>query len=367
MPVETTFHLQPVQFSELEKPLVEAGRLNASAFRFPSGVCAVRLKNDLGELVMLPFQGQQIWDAIFRGQRLTMKSMFDQPWPTTDFLRNFGGFLLHCGASAMGSPGPQDRHPLHGELPNAPYQSAYLVAGQDEAGEFLGLGGSYHHTQAFSFDYVARPLVKLYAGSTVLYVSMTITNLKKSPMPLMYLAHVNFRPVDNARMVYSAACDPRHMRVRQEIPSHLQPGPGVREFIQELAAHPERHLVLKPGLVFDPEVVFLVDHQPDPAGWARDLQVHPDGSADVLRHRPDQLKYGVRWICRTPDQDALGMEAGTAELNGYTVEKERGHVQVLGPGQVFHCDLQTGLLTAQEAKKEEALAQKAIVRQVRKG
>jgi hypothetical protein len=39
----------------------------------------------------------------------------------------------------MGNPGPMDTHPLHGELPNARYQQAALVAGTDADGPFMAL------------------------------------------------------------------------------------------------------------------------------------------------------------------------------------------------------------------------------------
>ena len=356
----TKIHLTPSQFNEKESPLVEYGELTASTFRYPSGVCAIRLKNSLGELVILPFQGQHIWEAAFRGRRLTMKSMFAQPYPTREFLATFGGFLQHCGALAMGSPGPHDTHPLHGELPNAPYQSAFVESGEDARGPYLALGGTYRHTAAFSANYLAQPLVKLYAGSAIFPVRMTITNLKNTPMPLMYLVHINFRPVDNGRQVYSAACDPQHMRVRSELPSHARLAPGYAEFIQELAQHPELHLVLKPGLAFDPEVVFFIDYQTDADGWAHALQVHPDGDADFVRHRPSELNTGVRWICRTPDQDALGFEAGTAGVTGYTAERQKGAVRDLPGGAVFTCTYEIGALTPQEAREEEALIQKIV-------
>ena len=135
---DTILHLTPAFFSERERVLVEHGPLTASAFRYDSGVCALRLKNELGELVMLPFQGQQIWSAEFGGRNLTMKSMFSQPTATRSYLENYGGFLLHCGATAMGVPAGADTHPLHGELPNAPYQKAWLVAGEDRARRIPG-------------------------------------------------------------------------------------------------------------------------------------------------------------------------------------------------------------------------------------
>jgi hypothetical protein len=351
---ETTFHLFPSFFTDRQHNVVESGPFMASTFRFESGICGLRLKNDLGELVMLPFQGQQIWSAEFNGRNLTMKSMFTEPRSTNVYLETYGGFLLHCGATAMGAPSKDDTHPLHGELPNAAYQKAYIVLGKDDRGQFIGLGGSYQHTVAFSYNYLAEPLVKLYSGSSLIWLSMTVTNLKQSEMDLMYLAHINFRPVDYGRLVYSADLTPEHVRVRTSIPSHIKPKPGYVEFIQELKDHPERHHVMAPGLGFDPEVVFFIDYLADEEGWAHTMQVHPDSTADYVRHRPNELDTGIRWICRTPDQDALGMiEPATAEPEGYSAEKAKGNIKVLPPGGKFHCDIEMGMLTTQDARQME--------------
>ncbi len=124
MNIMTRIHLQEAVFTEKENVLVESGELSASVFRYDTGVCGLRLKNSRGELVLLPFQGQQIWRCEFEGRNLTMKSMFTQPVSTTDFLATYGAFFVHCGVTAMGVPSPDDSHPLHGELPNAAYQQA---------------------------------------------------------------------------------------------------------------------------------------------------------------------------------------------------------------------------------------------------
>jgi hypothetical protein len=346
-------NLTSSQFTEKETSLVESGALSASLFRFVSGVCAVRLQNGVGELVLLPFQGQQIWSAKMGGRDLTMRSMFDQPYPTREFLATFGAFMLHCGATAIGSPGPTDKHLLHGELPNAPYQTAQLVLGEEEGRPYIGLTGAYRHTLAFNANYLAQPLLKLYAGETVFNVAMTITNLKQTTMPLMYLAHIDFKPADRGRLVYSAIGDPAHMRVRDSVPDFMEVQPGYREFLHELKLHPEKHQRLDPGLAFDPEVVFYIDYLAGDNGWAHALQIHPDGSADVMRHRPDQLDHGICWICRTPDQDALGLEPATAEVEGFTAESQKGNVRSLPGGQSFHCDIQIGSLDSAKARAEE--------------
>lgn len=355
---ETILHLNPSFFGERERLLLACGSLSAHTFRFESGVCGLRLENERGRLVMLPFQGQQIWSAQFNGRELTMKSMFAEPRPTRQYLETYGGFLIHCGATAMGVPSAQDTHPLHGELPNAPYSQAYLEVGRDEQGEYLALGGRYQHTVAFNHNYAAEPRLKLYRGSSRFRLELAITNLKNSPMELMYMAHINFRPVDHGRLVYSALQIPEHVRVRRNIPSHVRPQPGYAGFLQELAEHPERHHVLSPGLKFDPEVVFYVDYLADEDGWAHSLQVHPDGSADFIRHRPAELEKGVRWICRTADQDALGLVLpSTAEPEGYLAEKAKGNIKILPAGGAFRCSIEMGVLEPPEASQaEEAIA-----------
>ncbi len=352
---ETTLHLAPEMFADKEKSLVEAGPLSASAFRFASGVCGLRLKNEIGQLVLLPYQGQQIWSAEFGGRNLTMKSMFDQPRPTRTYLETYGGFFLHCGFTAMGVPGKDDTHPLHGELPNAPYQQAHLVIGQDDRGAYIGLGGRYQHTVAFSTNYAAEPLVKLYAGSSLFRSSIAVTNLKQhSDMECMYLAHINFRPVDNGRLVYSAPCTPERVRVRRSIPSHVRPKPGYREFVEDLGAHPEKHNVLKPGLPFDPELVFTITPNADADGWAHCMQVLPDGNADYVAHQPSQLDKTVRWISRTGDQDALGFSMpATAEPEGYSAEKAKGNIKTLPAQTQWRADFLLGTLNAAEASAME--------------
>jgi hypothetical protein len=190
---------------------------------------------------------------------------------------------------------------------------------------------------------------------------MTIRNLKRSEMELMYMAHVNFRPVDNGRLVYSAPCTPQHVRVRRSIPSHIRPLPGYVEFVEELGRHPERHNLLAPNLLFDPEVVFAIDYLADRAGWAYSMQVHPDGRADYIRHRPSQLNKGIRWISRTADQQALGLVLpSTAEPEGYTAEKAKGNIRVLPPRGQFQAEIQMGALSPSETGRIEKLIDRIV-------
>ena len=353
--LKSVIHLRREFFGAREQVIVEQGELSASTFVFESGVHAVRLRNSQGELVMLPFQGQQIWSAHFGGRNLTMKSMFDQPNRTQEYLRTYGAFLIHCGFTAMGVPAEGDDHAVHGELPNAPYESATIVLSQVDGVPTLALTGSYRYTVAFSTNYVATPCVTLAAGASLFDIELRVANLKETPMEYMYLAHVNFRPVDNGQLVYSAHPTPETVRVRRSIPSHVTPGPGYVEFIEEVGEFPQRHHLLKPELTFDPELVFTIDYVGDADGWAHSAQVHPDGSADYIGHRVAELDFGVRWICRTPDQDALGIVLpATAGPEGYTAEKVQGRIKTLPAGATWSCAMRAGVLDRGDARTMQA-------------
>ena len=285
--------------------------------------------------------------ACFDGRELTMRSMFDEPVDTQVYLETYGAFMIHCGITGLGAPGPDDAHPLHGELPNAPFQHAWLEI--DEQAESVTVAGSYQYTVAFSTNYRATLETRLEAGSALMDVSVRVENLKHTPMDLMYLGHANFRPVDGGVLHYSADYTPERVRVRQSIPAHVTPKPGYAAFLAELAENPKKHHVLKPGLGFDPEVVFEIDMNGDAEGFAHALQELPDGTADYIRYSPAQAPLAMRWICRTPDQDGLGIAfPATSGVEGHSIEKAKGRVVELAAGGTWRVDMRLGLLTAGE-------------------
>ncbi len=336
-------------FGEKERLLCQVDEFSVSTFRYESGVAALRMTNARGEIIVLPYQGQQIWRASFDGRDLTMRSMFDEPRQTQVYLENYGGFMIHCGLTGLGSPGPEDSHHLHGELPNAAFQSAWLTV--DPVARSVTIAGAYQHIVAFSTNYRATVASTLTAGAALIDVSVRVENLKRTPMDLMYLGHANFRPVDHGELHYSADYDPSSVRVRRSIPSHVTPKPGYAEFLAELAEDPVGHHVLRPGLAFDPEIVFEIDMKPDADGFCHALQKHPDGTGDYMRCRSDQVRLCTRWICRTPDQDGLGIAfPATSGVEGYTAEKKKGRVEHVEGGATWAIDMQMGLLTASETQ-----------------
>ena len=330
---------------EKEKQLCCIGEFFVSTFRYNSGVAALRVKNARGEIIMLPFQGSQVWRAKFDGRELTMLSMFEEPRATQVYLETYGGFLIHCGITGLGAPGPQDSHSLHGELPNAPMDSAILEMDVSR----ITVLSNYQHTVAFSTNYNVKVSTSLSMGSALMDVSVEVENLKATPMDLMYLAHANFKPVDNGELHYSADYNAQSVRVRRSIPAHVVAKPGYESFLVELAENPARSHVLKPELTFDPEVVFEFDPKSDVDGLAHALHRHPEGFSDYISFRPDQAPLAMQWICRTEDQDGLGMAfPSTSGVEGYNAEKTKGRVVELPKGETWRINMSMGHLTSRE-------------------
>ena len=356
MNANTIINLNAVEFTRAETLLAQHGALKVFALKYASGVAALRITNSVGEIIMLPFHGQQIWDAKFYGRRLTMRSMFDEPVNSGDYLSNYGGFLLHCGATAMGNPGAGDKHPLHGELPNAIYQHAELTFGDGENGAYVEVSGRYRHTVAFTHNYVAEPRICMNEKNGRIAMQLEVKNLKATPMDVMYLAHVNFKPVDGAKLIDTASDDPTKVNVRDKFPEFFKPTADYLTFIKSLQMNPALHREMTNGKTFDPELVMGLTFKSDANGWAHSMQALPDGTADFISHRPSELPRGVRWITRTADQDAIGIYLpATAEANGYTAEKAKGNVLSIEAGRSFTCALEFGALDAKVASEMKGM------------
>jgi hypothetical protein len=354
--------LNPAQFAPAVTRIAAMGAATIRALRYDSGVAALWITTGRADVVILPFQGQQVWRAVFDGRDITMLSMFKEPVATTRYLETYGAFFIHCGLTAIGAPGPGDHHPLHGELPLAQFESAVLVL--DEVAGTVALEGVYRHRVAFSTSYTLTSTVMLRLEATALEFDIAVENHRDAPFDLMYLGHANFRPVPDGELVYSAIYDPAHVAVRRSVPAHVRTPPGYDALIERLAAAPELHHRLTPDLRFEPEVVFSVVMEADADGLAHALQVHPDGQGDFISYRRDSLPVAIRWICRTPEQQGLGLALpSTSGVEGYMAEKAAGRVTTVPPRGRWSAWIRAGTLDTEATAAMRA----AIERQMGRG
>jgi hypothetical protein len=352
----TVVALRESHFGETAHELVRCGPLAARLFRYPSGIAAVELVNDRGRLVVLPFYGQMIWDAVFDGFDLGMKDMFAEPRAAADIAGTYGCFAFHSGLLANGCPSPADTHPLHGEMPCAPMQSARLEIGEDAEGPFLAISGVREWVMGFGDHYLAEPRVVLRPGTALLDFGMRVENLAAAPMNLMYMSHVNFAFVAGGRIVQAAPFDAAHVVVRSVVPGHVRPNPDYLAFIAELAKDPSSSAVLDRPERYDPEQVFYVRGVGRGSdGRTRMLLARPEGDALSIAWNPDDQPHCVRWILFNGDQQVAAFALpSTCEPEGYLAEKAKGHVRILAPGESAGFSVRLGHLDAAEAKAAEA-------------
>ncbi|MBX3099040.1 MAG: DUF4432 family protein [Salinibacterium sp.] len=321
-----TVWLDPDMFSRTPRELVGNGALRASAFRYSSGVEGLRIDNGVGHIVVLPFVGQQVWRAEMYGRPLTMISTFDEPIDTTDYLAGNGAYFVHCGGSAMGNPSPADGHPLHGEMPFARHSQVAL----EVVGGTITVRGGFTSRVSFGPYFSATTSVTVTEGSGMLESRATITNLSREPRPLMYLAHLNFRPAIGGTVVDT---------LRPGLSTTTRAGFDLDRPFDELLA---------PGVRVEPEIVQHVPAAADAKGWVTTRQLHPDGSADVVAHRSPDLTHTLRWLRRSPDDDAFGFALpATAEADGLAEETRKGNVRNYAPDESLSVQILHGVEPAQ--------------------
>ncbi|MEG8232600.1 aldose 1-epimerase family protein [Pseudomonas orientalis] len=345
--MNTRIALYPAVFAEQERILLQSSAFKVSAWAYPSGVLAVSLNNSRGRLVILPFQGQMIWSAVFDGCDLTMSNLFEQPRPSPTVIDTYGCFMFHSGLLRNGCPAPDDTHALHGEMPCAPMDTAWLEVGEG----VLRLGGSYEYAKGFGDRYRASPSVTLRADSAVFDIDMQVTNLAGKPMDLMYMAHMNYAYVDGARFVEPLGT--QRQRLRTSVPDHVKPTPAWSAYMAQLAEQPAQLACLERPALYDPEIVFFFDEVgTDATGQAHFLLDHPSGAAFYTRYRPEQFAHAARWILHTPDQQvAAFVLPSTCEPEGYNAEKAKGHVRLLAAGASASFSVSTGYLSVQERQR----------------
>ncbi len=338
-------NLQKNFFTETKKELISFGSFKIQAFRYSSGVEALEIENSKCSFIFTPFKGQQVWHLKVNGEEISMKSTVDEPTASSLYLKNYGGFIYHCGVISFGAP--DGEHPHHGEIPNEIYNSAYISCGEDEDGKYILLGGELLHNTAFVRKYRFAPEIKLYENSSVFKINVTLENQRSYPLEYMYLCHINFRPFDEARIISTAKYDSENFTVYKSEGSK-----ALTDYMDAVEKNPAiMDTVGGEGQCYDPEICFGLRYNTDEDNRAYSLQYREDGACYVS-HPADALPYGIRWVSRTENEDAIGIVLpATGEHLGYENAKAKGQIKLLGANETLNFYMEAGWLDKNDADK----------------
>ncbi len=339
-------YLKEEMFTDREFVLVENKNLKATAFRYSTGVAALKVENERGYFIILPFMGQQIWRMNFDGRDLTMKTTFEEPIPNVLYLQTYGGFLYHCGISSVGAP--DESHLQHGEIPNIKYKEAYIITDEDEKGAYMTVGGCLDFNIGFVKRFMFMPACTLRAGEALVNVSSELKNMRKNPMEYAYLCHINFAPIDGAKLYYNAELKTVH----KGIPEQMEP--SAKEKLKTFMDNLEKdiHCADVVGLedqIYEPEICSTMMYQ---GKVGQTLQYKEGVGACYVKHDVEAMPYAIRWISRTECEDAMGMVLPcTCEHLGYKYVKENNQIKYLNGNSSVFFNLTAGWVDDEEAKE----------------
>jgi hypothetical protein len=349
---ELRIHLSQAVFGEKERPFLTDKNFRVTLFRYESGVAAVRVVNSRGELVALPYLGQMLWDANFDGVRLTMDSKFPEPRPASSIIDTYGCLNYHAGILRNGPPTPpHEDHPLHGELPCAVMDRAWLELGVGAEGPFVRLVSEFNYAKAFGTRYTARPSLTLGAGHTQFAIGMSVQNMGALPMDIMYLCHLNFAFCEGGQIFQSAPYTADRTIVRTAVPSHVPQTPEFKRLIRQLSSDPGLMEILTQACRFDPEQVFYIrDPKQSPDGLVHFMLKRREGDGFSVSYDGDEFSHAIRWLLCNGDQRVAAFALpATCEPEGYEAEKRKGNVRTLTPGAALKFNVRAGYLDREAA------------------
>ncbi|MGA2547475.1 MAG: DUF4432 family protein [Rectinemataceae bacterium] len=307
-------------FTEKEHELLKSSSYSVDIFRYRSGVEAIRIRAGRGEIIWLPYLGQQIWDWGVDGKSQKFEGFVQEPSYGRSFLQNYGAFLIHCGMTAMGNPAANDTHPQHGELPLARFDEAWIEIIQEDRQEVLSLNGRLHWHVPFVAEYHCFPSVRISSDGLSLHTELRLENPTAGIMDYMYLAHINF-PFSVAKKIMSTVpFDPKHVSIRNEI-------------IPGLSANPESIKQIEQKVNYEPELVAIVNYRDGAGESAGSILVCSDGTSRWVSQETPVLDHHVIWITHNADRGACGFHLpSTAGPEGFEREKAKGNIKHLMPG-----------------------------------
>lgn len=336
--MKSYIYLCKAQFSEKEQLIFQNDKLSAVGFKYSSGIEAIKLINSKGFVIVLPFYGQIIWDAQFLGQDLKMKNMFNEPKLGSTIIDTYGCFSYHSGLIRNGCPSPEDDHPLHGEMPCANMDQAWLMVDENS----LGVGGKVEYVKGFGDHYLAQPETIIYADSSEFDINMQVTNLASVEMPLQYMCHMNYCYEHGA--TFSQNLPESAVQLRQTIPAHVKPTPQWLEFNQKIQRGEYQLNALENDEMYNPEIVFFMDNLQQYQANLEYRMHSPKGHTYVTKFSSAQFNHATRWILYNADQQvgAFVLPA-TCRPEGYLAAEKAGTLIWLQPHETRHFSVTTGI------------------------
>jgi hypothetical protein len=307
------------------------------AYGKAKGVSTLRVRTARGlELWVVPDRGMDIFEASFLGRSLSWHSPTGIVHPAyfsssgLEWLRSFpGGLLSTCGLTTVGFPSEDqgEKLGLHGVISNTPAEQVSWSEDWEGDDCLLRVSGKVRETAVHGPNMLLERTITTSLESSSFSVSDLVENQGVRETPLMVLYHFNFGfPLLTERSrIYapSQAIEPATDLAARSLErwDHMEApekGASERVYFHKMQADPT-----------DKVTVVLVSDSAKPEFGVS------------LGYSCDGLPEFVQWKMTGTNHFVLGLEPANCRTLGRSVERQRGTLQFLAPGEkrAFHLEL----------------------------
>lgn len=237
-----------------------------------------------------------------------------------EWFRSFGGGLLaSCGLTYLGAPDVDQGETLgqHGRIHNEPAFEVSTSAEWEDDKYVLQVTGKAREAKTMRGSVLRIRRIKAFAGQNRIMIHDSITNEDFEPTPLMVLYHVNVgHPIlDEGALFVADSVEvlPRDEVARVELDTYnIYSGPTQGY----------------------PDTVFYHVIRPDTHGFCQaSIQNQAFGLGLTVRYSSNTLPRLVQWKHSANGVYGAGIEPSNCLVEGRSVERERGTLQYLQPGE----------------------------------
>jgi hypothetical protein len=288
-----------------------------------------------------------IFEASFLGKSLSWHSPTGIVHPAyysnrgLEWLKTFaGGLLCTCGLTTVGVPSEDHGESLglHGSISNTPAEHVSWSEEWEGDDCLLTISGKVRETSVHGANLLLERTISTSLQSACLSIHDTVENQGFRASPLMVLYHFNFGfPL---------------LTERSRIYGSSQATDPVDDFAARSKERWDRFEAPKMGIQ---ERVYFHQMQPDEAGKVKVVLVSDSEKPDfgiALSYDSKTLPQFIEWKMTGTNHFVLGLEPGNCKVLGRDVERQRGTLQILAPGERREFSLELSVLAGADQVTE---------------
>jgi len=310
------------------------------------GLEAVECRSGNGlRFVILLDRGMDIGLCEYKGIPIAFRSPTGESFPSffeaqgTEWLRNFGGGLLvTCGLTYLGSPNNDQGEELglHGRISNLPAEEIALDSRWERNECIFRVKGKVREAKTLFTNMVLQRDITNRLGENRILIKDQIINEGAHKTPFMFLYHINIGyPLLEKGSQFCA------------------PSLEVKPRDSIAAVSFRDYAFYSNPIVNYPDTVFYHNLKKDQKGWTKAALINKKRQLGLyVYYDATYLPNFIQWKFLEDGHYVTGLEPSNCLVEGRSVEREKGTLFYLNPGESREIHIEIGLLTSIKAIEE---------------